>query len=88
LWVIVAFTVIQQVESQLIQPLITRAAVSLPPALLIFTFVAFGTIYGATGVLVAAPLTVVIFVFVKKLYIRQTLNEETSVPGEGEKGSA
>jgi predicted PurR-regulated permease PerM len=88
LWVIVAFTVIQQVESQLIQPLITRAAVSLPPALLIFTFVAFGTIYGVTGVLVAAPLTVVIFVFVKKLYIRQTLNEETSVPGEGEKGPA
>ena len=88
LWVIVAFTVIQQIESQLLQPLITRAAVSLPPALLIFTFVAFGTIYGATGVLVAAPLTVVIFVFVKKLYIRQTLNEETSVPGEGEKGSA
>jgi predicted PurR-regulated permease PerM len=88
LWVIVAFTVIQQVESQLIQPLITRAAVSLPPALLIFTFVAFGTIYGVTGVLVAAPLTVVIFVFVKKLYIRQTLKEETSVPGEGEKGPA
>jgi predicted PurR-regulated permease PerM len=86
LWVIAAFTIIQQVESQLIQPLITRAAVSLPPALLIFTFVAFGTIYGATGVLVAAPLTVVIFVFVKKLYIRQTLNEETSVPGEGEQG--
>ena len=82
LWVVAAFTIIQQVEAHLIQPLITRAAVSLPPALLIFTFVAFGTIYGATGVLFAAPLTVVIFVFVKKLYIRETLDEETTVPGE------
>ncbi|WP_414473921.1 AI-2E family transporter [Microvirga sp. M2] len=82
LWVAIAFVVIQQIEAHLIQPLITRAAVSLPPALLVFTFVAFGTVYGATGILFAAPLTVVVFVFVKKLYVRETLGENTVIPGE------
>ena len=82
LWTALAFVVIQQVESNLIQPLITRRAVSIPPALLLFAVIAFGTVLGVLGLLLAAPLTVVVYAAVKKLYVRDTLGERTKVPGE------
>jgi predicted PurR-regulated permease PerM len=82
LWTAAAFLVVQQVESNLLQPLITRRAVSVPPALLLFSVVAFGLLFGTLGVLLAVPLTVVVFVAVKKLYVRETLGEPTEVPGE------
>lgn len=77
-----AFLVIQQVESNIVQPIVMREAVAIPPAVLLFAVLAFGALFGALGVVLAAPLTVVTFVAVKKLYVRQTLGERTRVPGE------
>lgn len=82
LWTAGAVLVIQQVESNLVQPLVTRAAVSVPPAVLLFAVVAFGVLFGIPGVLLAAPLTVTAFVIVKRLYVREALGEPTAVPGE------
>ncbi|GGH31544.1 AI-2E family transporter [Alsobacter metallidurans] len=82
LWTAAAFIAIQQVESNLIQPVVTRRSVAIPPALLLFAVIAFGALFGALGVLLAAPLAVVAFVAVKKLYVRETLGEATPVPGE------
>jgi predicted PurR-regulated permease PerM len=39
-------------------------------------------LFGLLGVIVAAPLTVVLYVAVKKLYVLQTLGEPTPIPGE------
>jgi len=44
--------------------------------------VAVGLLFGLPGVVLAAPVTVLSFVLVKKLYVRQTLGEHTEVPGE------
>jgi predicted PurR-regulated permease PerM len=82
LWTLVLFIAIQQIESNIITPLVQERLVEIPPALLLFAVVAFGAILGIPGVLLAAPLTVVTFVLVKKLYVRQTLGEATTVPGE------
>jgi predicted PurR-regulated permease PerM len=84
LWTALAFILIQQVESNMIQPLIARQSVSLPPTVLLFAVIVFGALFGILGILLAAPLTVVTFVAVKKLYIRDTLGEQTTLPGEGE----
>lgn len=81
-WTVLAFVVVQQVESNMLQPLIMREAVSIPPALLLFGVVAFGVLFGILGVLFAAPLAVVVSVAVKKLYVRDALGERTRVPGE------
>ncbi len=81
-WTAAAFLVIQQAESNLVQPLVTRVAVKVPPALLLFAVVAFGILFGVAGVLLAAPLTVSAFVVVNKLYVRETLGEYATVPGE------
>jgi predicted PurR-regulated permease PerM len=81
-WTIAAFVLIQQIESNLIMPVVQRRTVSLPPALSLFAVVALGVVLGALGLILAVPLTVVAFVLVKKLYVRETLGEATPVPGE------
>ena len=82
LWTAAAFVVIQQVESNLIMPVVQRRTVELPPALSLFSVVAFGVVLGPLGLMFAVPLTVVAYVLVKKLYVRETLGESTVVPGE------
>ena len=42
----------------------------------------FGTLQGFAGLLLAAPLTVVLYVLVKRLYVRELLDTETAIPGE------
>ncbi len=78
----VLYLVIQQIESNVLQPLIQQRAVELPPALLLFSLLVFGTLQGFAGLLLAAPLTVVLYVLVKRLYVRELLDTETAIPGE------
>ncbi len=66
----------------LITPLIQQRTVELPPALTIFAIVGFGVLFGFLGVVLGAPLAALAFVLVKKLWVRDTLHEETSLPGE------
>jgi predicted PurR-regulated permease PerM len=82
LWTLLLYLAIQQVESNLIMPLVQHRVVSLPPAVALFAVVAFGLLFGSLGVLFATPLAVVIFVAVKKLWVRETLGEPTELPGE------
>ena len=69
---------IQQIEGNLITPLVQQQSVDLPPALTLFALVAFGLLFGLLGVLLAAPLTVCLYVWVKKLYARDTLASSTA----------
>jgi predicted PurR-regulated permease PerM len=39
-------------------------------------------LFGPLGVLLGTPLTVVLYVAVKQLYLRDTLGEKEDVPGE------
>lgn len=82
LWTLGLFIVIQQIEGNVIQPIVQRYAVDLPPALLLFSVVAGGFLFGIVGVLFAAPLTVVTFVLVKRLYVREALGTPISLPHE------
>ncbi|HEY8611263.1 MAG TPA: AI-2E family transporter [Roseomonas sp.] len=84
LWTLALFLAIQQIESNIITPLVTQRMVQIPPAVVLFSVVAFGAVFGLPGVVLAAPLTVVAYVLVKKLYVRETLGERTDVPGEPE----
>lgn len=75
---------VQQLEGNLITPLVQRRQVMLPPVLTIIAVVAFGLLFGVRGLLVATPLTVVTLVFVKKLYLEDTLGDHVAVPGRDE----
>ncbi|MBU2531325.1 MAG: AI-2E family transporter [Alphaproteobacteria bacterium] len=87
LWTALLFLAIQQLESNMITPLIQRRAVNLPPGVFLLSIFAFGILFGTLGVIVAGPLTVVAFVAVKKLYVRDTLGGETDMPGGGGESS-
>lgn len=82
LWTIAIVVAVQQLEGNVFLPLIQRAAVRLAPAFVLFAIVAFGLIWGFLGVFLAVPMAVTIMVFVKMLWMREALGEETSVPGE------
>ncbi len=84
LWVLALYVGIQQLESNVIVPMIQRRAVDLPPALALFALLALSVLFGPLGLLLATPLTVVLFVAVKQLYVRDTLQQETDIPGEPE----
>jgi predicted PurR-regulated permease PerM len=88
LWTAVLFIAIQQLESNMILPLVEKHMVSMPPALMLFAVVAVGLVFGLPGVVLAAPITVVAYVLVKQLYVRETLGQDTVVPGEEEAGVA
>jgi predicted PurR-regulated permease PerM len=83
-WVIGLYILIQQLEGNLLMPLIQQRMVRLPPALTIFAILGFALLFGPLGVLFAAPLLVVVFILVKKLWVRETLDEDTSLPGDSD----
>lgn len=82
LWTLLLFIVIQQIEGNIIQPLIQRRAVDLPPVLMLFSILAFGVLFGVLGVILAVPLAVLTYVLIKQLYIRGVLKEDVDVPGD------
>jgi predicted PurR-regulated permease PerM len=69
LYVLLLYLAIQQVEGNVLMPVIQKWAVSLPPALGLLGVVIFGLLFGLLGVLFATPLMVVVMVFVQKLYV-------------------
>jgi predicted PurR-regulated permease PerM len=82
LWTALAFLVIQQIEGNIIMPIAEKHMVAIPPALALFAILAGGVLFGTLGLIFGFPLAVVIYVLVKKLYVRETLGESTPVPGE------
>jgi predicted PurR-regulated permease PerM len=82
LWTVLLFLAVQQIESNVLQPLLQKRMADVPPVLLLLSVVAVGTVLGIGGLVLAAPITVVAFVAVQKLYVRQTLGNPAEVPGE------
>jgi predicted PurR-regulated permease PerM len=82
LWTALLYVVIQQVEGYAVQPLLQSWAVEVPGAVLLFALLACGGLFGALGVVFAAPLTVVAYVLIKRLYVREALDTPTPIPGE------
>lgn len=83
-WTIAAYLLIHQIDGYVVMPIIQQRMVSVPPALMLLSIVAFGEAFGATATVFAAPITVLLYVLVTKLYVRDTLHEEVAVPGESD----
>lgn len=70
-WVILAYTAIQQVESQLIQPIVMSRAVFVHPAVVLFGILILGTLFGVVGLLLAVPLVATAQVLVRELWVER-----------------
>lgn len=71
--VIVLYTLIQQIEGNLLQPLVMRGTIRLPPALTVLVGAFMAVLFGFLGLLLAVPLLATAIVLVKRLYV-QPLN--------------
>jgi predicted PurR-regulated permease PerM len=70
-WVILAFIIIQQIEGNLLQPIVMSRAVDLHPALVIYAILVMGTLFGLIGVFLAVPLVAVVQVLVRELWVQK-----------------
>jgi predicted PurR-regulated permease PerM len=81
-YVVVLYAGIHFVESNLITPLVQAEAVELPPVLTLFATLVFGLLLGPVGVLLAAPLAIVLLVAVNAIYIEGMLDERRIWPSD------
>ena len=70
-WVILAFVVIQQIEGNILQPIVMSRAVDLHPALVVFAILIMGTLFGLIGVFLAVPLVAALQVLVRELWVQR-----------------
>lgn len=68
LWVVGLYAVVQFLESYLLTPLIQSRAVSLPPAVVIFSQLVLGAIFGLLGLALATPLVAAAVVPLRYLF--------------------
>ena len=76
-WVIVLYIVIQTIESYLITPLIQQQTVSLAPALAMMAQLMMAAFIGGMGLALATPVTVVVLVLVRSLYVQDFLGDKS-----------
>jgi predicted PurR-regulated permease PerM len=82
LYVAVAYIAIQQVESNVLYPLLMKKGLEIPPVLTIFTQGVLSIVFGFVGLLVAVPMLAAAIVPIKMLYVRDVVGDEVKLPGE------
>jgi predicted PurR-regulated permease PerM len=81
-YVNLAYTAIQQLEGMVLQPLLMKEGLELPPVMTILGQALFSIVFGFLGLLLAVPLMASVMVPVKLLYVRDVVGDEVSVPGD------
>lgn len=71
IWTLVFYLAAHQFEGEVLIPLIQRRVVSVPPALTLFSVLAFGLLFGPLGVILATPLAVVLLVLIRRFYLHE-----------------
>jgi predicted PurR-regulated permease PerM len=80
---------IQQLESNVLQPIVGGGSVSLPPAIALYAIAAMGLLFGPLGLLFGFPLAVVSDIAIRRIYVRDTLDRPVEILGnDAEKSEA
>ncbi len=77
-FVLLVFILIQQLESNILTPILTRKFVGLPPALVLVALAIGGTLWGFLGAVLAIPLFGILFEFIKD-FLKKKQEEKTVV---------
>ncbi|WP_372398631.1 AI-2E family transporter [Azospirillum sp. HJ39] len=80
LWVAGLYLVIQQIEGNLVTPILQKQVVDLPPVVTIGAIAAGGVLFGIMGMFLATPIAVVVLVLVNLLYIEDKLGQRRHFP--------
>ncbi len=77
------YLAVQEIEANVLVPLIQKFTVEVPPALVVLALVAFGSLFGFLGILVATPMTALVILWVKRLYVEDALGKSPPLIGPG-----
>jgi predicted PurR-regulated permease PerM len=79
-WTLIAFILIHQTEGHVILPLVQRYLVFIPPAAMLLGLAGVTLLFGQFGMVFAAPLVVMLFAALRKLYYRDVMGEAAPLP--------
>jgi predicted PurR-regulated permease PerM len=82
LWVVVLYVIIQQLEGNVITPLLLKKRLDVPPVMTVVAVAALGMVFGVLGMLIAEPLLATILVTTKMLYVEDVVGDEVHVGRE------
>ena len=77
IYVIVLYIAIQQLEGNVLTPLLLKRRLDVPPVLTIVAVSALGIVFGVLGMLTAEPLVALTLVLVKRLYVEDVVGDST-----------
>ena len=80
--VVALYLVIQQLEGNLITPLILEKRLDVPPLLTIVSVSAMGVVFGVLGMLVAEPILAATLVVTKMLYVQDVVHDDVTIGKE------
>ncbi|MBI2577679.1 MAG: AI-2E family transporter [Candidatus Wildermuthbacteria bacterium] len=78
-FVILAMILIQQIESYILTPLLTKRFIGMPPALVLIALAVGGELWGVMGAILAIPLFGIVSEFLRD-FLRRRKKEEAAIP--------
>lgn len=82
LWVIGLYILVQQLEGNVVTPLLLERRLDVPPVLTIVAVAAFGVVFGVIGMLIAEPLLAAVLVTTKLLYVQDVVGDDVPIGKE------
>jgi predicted PurR-regulated permease PerM len=79
LWVALLYLLVQQIEGNILTPLLLARRLDIPPVLTVVTVAALGMVFGVLGMLIAEPLLAAVLVTTKMLYVQDVVGDEVRV---------
>lgn len=76
LWVLIAYVIIQFLESNILIPLLMKEGMDLPPVLTILAQALMAMVFGFLGLLVAVPVLAAVMVPIKMLYVEGVVGDD------------
>ncbi|MGI5860590.1 MAG: AI-2E family transporter [Myxococcales bacterium] len=83
LWTLVVYIAVQQIEGNLLMPIVMKHAVDIPPALLLFWQILLTLSLGPLAIFIATPLLAVILVTLEHFYVHKTLGKTPEAAAKG-----
>lgn len=77
--VAILYLVMQQIEGNLVTPLLLEKRLDIPPVLTVVAVAALGMVFGVIGMLVAEPLLAAVLVTTKMLYVNDVVGDDVKV---------
>lgn len=77
LYVAILYVDIQAIESNVLTPMIEKEMISFPMALILIAQVIMGIFTGFLGLVLAVPVVTIIVVFIKMVYIKEVLKDDS-----------